>query len=158
MNPMRLIVKMPHFGTFSLRGKYSSGEVETPVETMVSALRRVSYQGAIEPAYCRGLAWIPEAYRKYIGQRNKLVDGEYAWVYIHLADNRKSLTPFFESGDKEWPLTPSTVPVSTISGAQLEALAIKHGGAWLVEAQRQAMESVLRLFVVGVAGSEVEAV
>lgn len=157
LKPLRLTVQMPTYGTYSIRGRAGAGEVEAPVETMVSALRRIEFRGALASAQCRGLAWIPPQYRLYISGRKRLVDDEYAWVLIRLEDNRRSLAGFFESGDVEWPVPVRKVAVAELSGERLEALAMRAGGGWLVEAQKAAYEAVLRAYVVDKLGEEVEA-
>ncbi|MBB3256885.1 hypothetical protein [Paraburkholderia sp. WP4_3_2] len=102
MNPIRLQVQMPTIGVFSIKGRSSIGEVEQAAETMVIALRRVEFQGVIDEHLVRALAFVPDQFRAYLRQSSRLVDGEYAWCFARVTDNKKSLAPFMASGDREW--------------------------------------------------------
>jgi hypothetical protein len=41
-------------------------------------------------------------FREHLSEQRRLVGGEYAWCSAKLVDNKKSLAPFFASGDDEW--------------------------------------------------------
>jgi len=102
MNPIRLQVRMPMIGVFGIKGRSGVGEVEQFVETMVTALRRQEFKGALAEDSVRALAFVPEQFRGYLREKKRLVDGEYVWCTAKLSDNKKSLAPFFASGDREW--------------------------------------------------------
>jgi hypothetical protein len=104
MKPIRLQVLMPTIGVFSIKGRSAVGEVEQLTETMVIALRRVEFKGALDEQTVRALAFVPEAFRPHLREQRRLVGGEYAWCSAKLADNKKSLAPFLASGDREWRL------------------------------------------------------
>ncbi|POR54559.1 hypothetical protein B0G62_102167 [Paraburkholderia eburnea] len=102
MRPIRLQVQMPTIGVFSIKGRSAVGEVEQLTETMVIALRRSEHNGVIAEDCVRALAFVPEQFRVHLSERRRLIDGEYAWCFARLADNKKSLAPFMASGDREW--------------------------------------------------------
>jgi hypothetical protein len=100
--PIRLQVQMPTVGVFSIKGRSAVGEVEQLTETMVIALRRVEFKGALDELTIRALSFVPDVFRSHLREKGRLIDGEYAWCTVLLADNKKSLTPFMASGDREW--------------------------------------------------------
>lgn len=104
MKPIRLQVEMPTIGMFSIKGRAAVGEVEQLTETMVVALRRYEFKGALVEDSAHALAFVPDEFRLYLSERRRLVDGEYVWCNVKFSDNRKSLAPFMASGDREWTL------------------------------------------------------
>ncbi|WP_322009248.1 hypothetical protein [Paraburkholderia sp. J12] len=102
MTPIRLQVRMPAIGVFSIKGRSAVGEVEKLAETMVIALRRRGHKGVFMESSVRALAFVPDVFRPHLRVRGRLIDGEYAWCVADLADNKKSLAPFFASGEDEW--------------------------------------------------------
>ncbi|WP_310630802.1 hypothetical protein [Paraburkholderia sp.] len=102
MKPIRLQVQMPTIGVFKIKGRSAIGEVEQLTETMVIALRRLEFKDAMNEATIRALAFVPEGFRPHLRAEKRLIDDEYAWCFAHLDDNKKSLAPFFASGDREW--------------------------------------------------------
>lgn len=102
---MRLIVRMPTVGAFSINGRMGIGPVEQPIETMVDGLRRQEFKGQLADDYVFALAFAPETYRSYLRERGRLVGEDHVWCIARVADNKKSLAPFFASGDVEWDLT-----------------------------------------------------
>ncbi|WP_434715494.1 hypothetical protein [Paraburkholderia sp. A3RO-2L] len=102
MKPIRLQVLMPTIGVFSIKGRSAVGEIEQLTESMVIALRRVEFRGALDEQTVRALAFVPDVFRVHLSEQRRLVGGEYAWCSAKLADNKKSLAPFMASGDREW--------------------------------------------------------
>lgn len=102
MKPIRLQVQMPTIGIFEIRGRSAVGEVEQLTETMVIALRREEFRGAVNDQQARALAFVPQVFRAHLREMGRLIDGEYVWCTAKFADNRKSLAPFMASGDREW--------------------------------------------------------
>ncbi|WP_434663504.1 hypothetical protein P5W99_24500 [Paraburkholderia sp. A3BS-1L] len=102
MKPIRLQVKMPTIGVFSIKGRSAVGEVEQLVETMVDGLRRSEFKGVIAQDRVLVRAFVPELFRRHMRETGRLIDGERAWCVAMLEDNRKSLAPFLASGDREW--------------------------------------------------------
>lgn len=105
MTPTRLQVLMPAIGVFSIKGRAAVGEIEQLVETMVVGLRRQEFKGQLVEDSVWALAFVPEQFRGHVREKKRLVDGEYVWCIARLSDNKKSLAPFFASGDREWVVT-----------------------------------------------------
>lgn len=101
MKPMRLQVKIPTIGVFSIKGRSGVGEVEQLVETMVDSLRRRIFKGVLADAFVMARAFVPEQFRRHLRETGRLIDGEYAWCVATVADNKKSLAPFIASGELE---------------------------------------------------------
>jgi hypothetical protein len=102
MRPIRLQVKMPTIGVFSIKGRSAVGEVEQLVETMVDGLRRREFKGALADDLVLARAFVPEQFRRHLSETGRLVDGEHTWCVAMLEDNKKSLAPFMASSDREW--------------------------------------------------------
>lgn len=102
MKPIRLQVKMPSIGVISVRGHVRSGDVEAPVETMVDALQRLEFNGALTSDAVRVRAFVPPIYRAHLRQRGRLIGVDRVWCFAYVEDNKKSLAPFMASGDLEW--------------------------------------------------------
>lgn len=102
MTPIRLQVRMPVIGVFSVKGRAGVGEIEQLVETMVVGLRRQEFKGALVEDSVWALAFVPEQFRSHLREKKRLVGGEYVWCIARLSDNKKSLALFFASGDREW--------------------------------------------------------
>ncbi|WP_321953127.1 hypothetical protein [Paraburkholderia bannensis] len=102
MKPIRLQVRMPVIGMFSIGGRSGVGEVEQLVETTVTGLRRSEHNGVQVEGSAMALAFVPEQFRRHLRETKRLVGEEHAWVAAKLADNKKSLAPFMASGDREW--------------------------------------------------------
>lgn len=105
MKPIRLQVQMPTLGVFTIKGRSAIGEIEQLTETMVIALRRVEFRGAIDEGVVRALAFVPEVFRPNLREKGRLIGGEYTWCTAWLSDNKKSLAPFMSSGVLEQTLT-----------------------------------------------------
>lgn len=118
MKPIRLQVEMPTIGMFSIKGRTSVGEVEQLTETMVIALRRSEFKGALVEGSARALAFVPDEFRPHLREKGALIDGEYAWCGAKLADNKKSLAPFMASGDREWKVEESNVSGIKVSSSK----------------------------------------
>lgn len=115
MKPIRLQVQMPTIGMFSIKGRAAVGEVEQLTETMVIALRRIEFKGALVEDSVRALAFVPDAFRTHLREKGWLIEGEYTWCAAALADNKKSLAPFMASGDREWKTEESNVSAIKIN-------------------------------------------
>lgn len=102
MKPTRLQVRMPTIGVISIKGRVSIGEVEELVETMVDGLRRQEFKGELVDDCVWARAFVPEQFRSHLRERGRLIDDERTWCIATLKDNKKSLTPFFASDDREW--------------------------------------------------------
>lgn len=102
MKPIRLQVRMPVIGVFSIKGRPAVGEIEQLVETMVVGLRRQEFKGELVEDSVWALAFVPEQFLGHLREKKRLVDGERVWCVAKLSDNKKSLAPFFVSGDREW--------------------------------------------------------
>ncbi|QBR00489.1 hypothetical protein [Paraburkholderia pallida] len=118
MKPIRLQVEMPVIGTFSIKGRSGSGEIEQPVETTVIGLRRREYNGVLVARSAMALAFVPEQFRRHLREAKRLVDGEYAWCVATAAANKKSLAPFMASGDREWGVEESNVSGIKVSSSK----------------------------------------
>lgn len=102
MKPVRLQVRMPVIGVFSIKGRSGVGEVEQLVETMVDGMRRREFKGVLAENLALVRAYVPEQFRPHLRETRRLIDGERAWCVAMLADNKKSLASFLASGDREW--------------------------------------------------------
>ncbi|MEX3924384.1 hypothetical protein AB4Y36_10185 [Paraburkholderia sp. BR10936] len=93
---------------------------------MALEMRRIEHRGVLTGDSCKVLAYAPERYRRYLKEIGRLVDGEYVWCFAYLSQNRKSLAPFFASGDAVWPVpppAPEKIVTHTLTRAQFDALA-----------------------------------
>jgi hypothetical protein len=85
------------------RNRFSTQESLQPLITSCRALRRVIWNGVMSESEIEVEAFIPEHMRRSIcGARSSWIDDEWRRSVAAIADNRKSLAAFIESGDREW--------------------------------------------------------